>query len=109
MRSDNADVPGEHRIEFRVGINLGDIMIDGDDIHGDGVNICSAGPEAMAEPETVRVSAGTWEQARGRGCSEPMLGEHQLKNIERPVRVFRIGGWLTCNDRRDKEAVGASG
>src|SRR5262249_54674093 len=80
------------RIEFRVGINLGDIIIDGDDIYGDGVNI-AARLQAMADPGTVCVSAAAWEQARGKvpfGADD--LGERQLKNIERPVRVFRIGG-----------------
>jgi adenylate cyclase len=89
----NADMASDQRITFRVGINLGDIIIDGDDIHdihGDGVNI-AARLEAMAEPGMVCVSASAWEHARGKvpfGADD--LGEHQLKNIERPVRVFRI-------------------
>jgi adenylate cyclase len=90
MSEQNTEVASDQRIEFRVGINLGDIIIDGDDIYGDGVNI-AARLEAMAEPGTVCVSAGAWEQARGKvpfGADD--FGEHQLKNIERPVRVFRI-------------------
>jgi adenylate cyclase len=90
MSERNADVASDHRIEFRVGVNLGDIIIDGDDIHGDGVNI-AARLEAIAEPGTVCISATGWEHARGKvpfGAED--LGEHQLKNIERPVRVFRI-------------------
>jgi adenylate cyclase len=86
----NTDLASDQRITFRVGINLGDIIIDGDDIHGDGVNI-AARLETMAEPGTVCVSGGAWEQARGKvpfGADD--LGEHRLKNIERPVRVFRI-------------------
>jgi adenylate cyclase len=86
----NADVSEDKRITFRVGVNLGDIIIDGDDIHGDGVNI-AARLEAMAEPGMVCVSASAWEHARGKvsfGADD--LGEHQLKNIDRPVRVFRI-------------------
>jgi adenylate cyclase len=86
----NADVPEDKRITFRVGVNLGDIIIDGDDIHGDGVNI-AARLEAMAEPGTVCISATGWEHARGKvsfGAED--LGEHRLKNIDRPVRVFRI-------------------
>jgi adenylate cyclase len=96
----NSDVAGDHRIEFRVGVNLGDIIIDGDDIHGDGVNI-AARLEAMAEPGTVCVSAGAWEQARGKvpfGAND--LGEHQLKNIERPVRVFRIASGASATVTR---------
>jgi adenylate cyclase len=90
MGERNADVSPDSRIEFRVGINLGDIILDDEDIYGDGVNI-AARLEAMADPGTVCVSAGAWEQARGKmafGADD--LGEHQLKNIERPVRVFRI-------------------
>jgi len=86
----NADVSEDKRITFRVGINVGDIILDGDDIHGDGVNI-AARLEAIADPGTVCVSASAWEHARGKvpfGADD--LGEHQLKNIERPVRVFRI-------------------
>src|SRR5215467_7052113 len=86
----NADVPEDKRIAFRVGINVGDIIIDGDDIHGDGVNI-AARLEVMAEPGMVCLSAAAWEQVRGKlpfGADD--LGEHQLKNIERPIRVFRI-------------------
>jgi adenylate cyclase len=86
----NADLASDQRITFRVGINLGDIIIDGDDIHGDGVNI-AARLEAMAEPGMVCLSAAAWEQVRGKvpfGADD--LGEHQLRNIERPVRVFRI-------------------
>src|SRR5262252_168768 len=86
----NADVASDQRITFRVGINVGDIILDGDDIHGDGVNI-AARLEAIAEPGKVCISATGWEHARGKvsfGADD--LGEHQLKNIERPVRVFRI-------------------
>jgi adenylate cyclase len=86
----NANVPEDKRITFRVGVNLGDIIIDADDIHGDGVNI-AARLQAIAEPGVVCVSATGWEHARGKvpyGADD--LGEHQLKNIERPVRVFRI-------------------
>jgi adenylate cyclase len=90
MGERNADVAGDQRIVFRIGINLGDIIIDGDDIQGDGVNI-AARLEAMAEPGTVYVSAGAWTQARSKvPFRADDLGEHQLKNIERPVRVFRI-------------------
>src|ERR1700692_3489856 len=59
MSERNGDVPSDQRIEFRVGINLGDIIIDGDDIFGDGVNI-AARLEGMAEPGTVCLSAGAW-------------------------------------------------
>ena len=90
MSERNAGVRSDQRITFRIGINLGDIIIDADDIHGDGVNI-AARLEAMAEPGTVCVSSGAWEHARGKvsfGADD--LGEHSLKNIARPVRVFRV-------------------
>jgi adenylate cyclase len=86
----NADIPQEKRIEFRVGINLGDIVIDGDDIHGDGVNV-AARLEGLAEPGGIYVSAAVYDQVRDR-IDFPFedLGEQNLKNIDRPVRVFRI-------------------
>src|SRR5215469_2152657 len=96
----NADVAEDKRITFRVGVNLGDIIIDGDDIYGDGVNI-AARLEAIAEPGTVCVSASAWEHARGKvsfGADD--LGEYQLKNIERPVRVFRIASGASATVTR---------
>jgi TolB-like protein len=96
----NANVSEDKRITFRVGVNLGDIILDGDDIHGDGVNI-AARLEAMAEPGTVCVSATAWEHAGGKvsfGADD--LGEYQLKNIERPVRVFRIASGASATATR---------
>src|SRR5215469_1852872 len=96
----NASLSPGQRIEFRVGINLGDIIIDADDIYGDGVNI-AARLEAIADPGTVCVSASAWEHARGKlpfGADD--LGEHQLKNIERPIRVFRIGSGASATATR---------
>jgi adenylate cyclase len=96
----NADVPEDKRVIFRVGVNLGDIIIDGDDIHGDGVNI-AARLQAMAEPGMVCTSAAAWEQVRGKvpfGVDD--LGEQQLKNIERPVRVFRIASGASATVTR---------
>ena len=96
----NADVSEDKRITFRVGVNVGDIIIDGDDIHGDGVNI-AARLEAMADPGMVCLSAAAWEQVRGKvpfGADD--LGEHQLKNIERVVRVFRIASGASATVTR---------
>jgi adenylate cyclase len=100
MMDRNADVSEDKRITFRVGVNLGDIILDADDIYGDGVNI-AARLEAMAEPGMVCVSASAWEQARDKvpfGADD--LGEHQLKNIERPVRVFRIASGASATAAR---------
>jgi len=89
MAARNAAVPQEKRIEFRVGINLGDIIIDGDDIHGDGVNI-AARLEGIAEPGRICISESAHHQVRDRfDLRFEDLGEQQLKNIARPVRVFR--------------------
>ena len=87
----NADLPQDKRIEFRVGINLGDVMIDGDDIYGDGVNI-AARLEGMAEPGGICISGMVYEGVRDR-IDTPFedLGEQEVKNISRPVRVWQ---WL---------------
>ena len=85
----NADLPDDKRIEFRVGINLGDVIIDGDDIHGDGVNV-AARLEGMAEPGGICVSGMVYEGVRDRiDVAFEDLGEQEVKNINRPVRVWR--------------------
>jgi adenylate cyclase len=87
----NSDIPTDERIEFRIGINVGDIIVDGDDIYGDGVNV-AARLEALAEPGGICVSAIVHEQARVDPSVEfTDLGEQNVKNIERPIRVFRPG------------------
>ena len=86
----NSDVPQERRIIFRVGINLGDIVVEGDDILGDGVNI-AARIEGIAEPGGICVSRVVRDQVRDRlDIAFEDMGEQSLKNIARPVRVFRI-------------------
>jgi adenylate cyclase len=87
----NADVPPEHRIEFRIGINLGDVIVEEGDIYGDGVNV-AARLEGIAEPGAVYISRAVRDFVRDQ--SEIVLedlGERPLKNIAKPVRVFRIG------------------
>jgi len=85
----NGDLPEDKRLKFRVGINLGDVVIDGDDIHGDGVNV-AARLEAMAEPGGICISGMVYEGVRDR-IDEPFddLGEQEVKNIARPVRVWK--------------------
>jgi adenylate cyclase len=86
----NADVPPDRRIEFRMGINVGDIIKDGRDIHGDGVNL-AARLEALAEPGGICVSRMVRDQVRDKlDFSFEDMGEQQVKNIARPVRVHRI-------------------
>ena len=86
----NADVAKDHQINFRIGINLGDIIVEGDDIYGDGVNI-AARLEAMAEPGGVYISGTAYDQVRNKlGVGLEALGEHTVKNIADPVRVYRV-------------------
>ncbi|HEY8873978.1 MAG TPA: adenylate/guanylate cyclase domain-containing protein [Stellaceae bacterium] len=82
--------PADARIEWRIGVNLGDVIIDGDDIFGDGVNI-AARLEAMAEPGGICISRTVLTQTRGK-LDFPVedLGDQVLKNIAQPVHVFRV-------------------
>ena len=90
MAERNAEVAGEKRIEFRIGINLGDIIRDGRDIYGDGVNV-AARLEALAEPGGIWVSRVVHDQVRDKlDLAFEDLGEQQVKNIARPVHVWRI-------------------
>ena len=90
MAQRNDPVPIDRRIEFRIGINLGDIINDGDDIFGDGVNI-AARLEALAEPGGICVSRVVRDQVRDKlpiGFED--RGEQRVKNIARPVRIYRV-------------------
>lgn len=89
MVQQNASVPQELRIEFRIGIHVGDIIIDDNDIFGDGVNI-AARLEGIAEPGGVCISDDTYRQIRGKvEITFSDLGEQALKNIAEPMRVWR--------------------
>src|SRR5690242_4640252 len=90
MAERNADVPLDRRIELRMGLNVGDIIKDGRDIFGDGVNV-AARLEALAEPGGICVSRVVRDQVRDKldfGFQD--MGEQQVKNIARPIRVHRI-------------------
>jgi TolB-like protein/class 3 adenylate cyclase len=90
MAERNVDVPPDRRIELRMGINLGDIIKDGRDIFGDGVNV-AARLEALAEPGGICVSRVVRDQVRDKlAFSFEDMGEQQVKNIARPVHVWRI-------------------
>src|SRR5467141_835792 len=90
MASRNDGVPEPRRIEFRIGINVGDIIIDEHDIYGDGVNV-AARLEALAEPGGICISRVVRDQVRDKVDFDfEDLGEQQVKNIARPVRVYRI-------------------
>src|SRR5262252_8064546 len=86
----NTNVPTEKRIEFRIGINVGDIIIDGDDIYGDGVNV-AARLEALADPGGIMVSRVVHDQVQDKlGFEFDDMGEQAVKNIARPVGVHRV-------------------
>jgi adenylate cyclase len=86
----NAATPVSNRIEFRVGINLSDVIVDGEDIFGDGVNI-AARLEALAEPSGICVSRMVRDQVRDKlAFAFEDIGEQRVKNIARPVRAYRI-------------------
>jgi len=90
MAERNVDVPPDRRIELRMGINLGDIIKDGRDIFGDGVNV-AARLEALAEPGGICVSRVVRDQVRDKlAFSFEDMGEQQVKNIARPVHVYRV-------------------
>src|ERR1022692_135777 len=87
----NAGLPAERRIEFRVGVHLGDVVEESDgDLMGDGVNI-AARLEGVAEPGGICLSSAAYEQVRDKLKEEFVdLGDKELKNIVRPVRVYRV-------------------
>jgi TolB-like protein/class 3 adenylate cyclase/Flp pilus assembly protein TadD len=90
MAERNADVPEDRRIEFRIGINVGDIIIDEGDIYGDGVNI-AARVETLASPGAICLSDNAYQQMKGKLALDVSdMGEQQLKNIAQPMRVYII-------------------
>ena len=90
MSERNQGVPEDRRMLLRIGVNLGDILIEGDDILGDGVNV-AARLEGIAEPGGICVSSSAYEQVRGKVPVEfTDLGEQTLKNIARPIRAYAV-------------------
>ena len=90
MAERNVGVVADERIEFRIGINVGDVVVENDDIFGDGVNV-AARLEGLAEPGGICVSARVQEDVAGRlDLTFDDLGDQRLKNIARPVRVYRV-------------------
>ena len=90
MAERNTNVPADKRIQFRIGINVGDIIIDGDDIFGDGVNV-AARLEALADPGGIMVSSVVHDQVRDKlsfGFED--MGEQTVKNIARPIGIHRV-------------------
>jgi formylglycine-generating enzyme required for sulfatase activity/class 3 adenylate cyclase len=86
----NASMPHDSRIEYRIGVNLGDVIIETDDIYGDGVNIACR-IEGIADPGEVLISSGIYEQIKHKlVCGYESLGDRRVKNITEPVRVYRV-------------------
>jgi formylglycine-generating enzyme required for sulfatase activity/class 3 adenylate cyclase len=90
MLGRNASLPKHHWIEYRIGVNLGDVIIEADDVYGDGVNIASR-LEGIADPGEVYISGGIYEQIKHKlVCGYESLGDRKVKNITDPVRVYRV-------------------
>src|SRR6266481_3323251 len=86
----NTSLPKHHWIEYRIGVNLGDVIIEVDDVYGDGVNIASR-LESIADPGQVYISGGIYEQIKHKlVCGYESLGDRKIKNITDPVRVYRV-------------------
>ena len=109
MAERNADLPEAKRVLYRIGVNLGDILIDGDDILGDGVNV-AARLEGIAEPGGVCVSSSVLEHIQGRVAAEFLdLGEQSLKNIGKPVRAYALSADAIAAAKIDaREAASAA-
>jgi TolB-like protein/class 3 adenylate cyclase len=107
MAERNAGVPPTSRIEFRIGVHQGDIVVEGDDIFGDGVNV-AARLEGLAEPGGICVSARVQEDVAGRlDLTFDDIGEQSLKNIARPVRAYRVR--LVTTENKPKVTPAESG
>ena len=102
----NSLLTKEQRIEYRIGVNLGDVIIEGDDIYGDGVNIASR-LESIAEPGEVYISGGIYELIKNKlVCGYESLGDRKVKNITDPVRVYRVlADPSALNRRRRRENI----
>ena len=98
LEARNADLPEDRRMRLRIGINLGDVIVEGDNLLGDGVNI-AARLETLAEPGGISLARSVFNQVKKQlDLGYEYLGEHEVKNIAEPIRVYRV---LT-----DPEAVG---
>jgi adenylate cyclase len=90
LKAENESLPQERRMEFRIGINLGDVIVDGEQIYGDGVNV-AARLESLAEPGGICISAAAYDQIKNKlSLGYEDLGNQSVKNIAEPVRVFRV-------------------
>lgn len=107
LAEDSADIPDEKRLKFRIGLNLGEVIVDRDDIYGDGVNV-AARLESLADPGGVSVSSAVFEQVKGKldvGFQD--MGAQELKNIAQPIHVYRILCSVPAPFADDEEATPA--
>src|SRR5882724_4579009 len=87
----NEPIPPQRRLELRIGVNLGDVIVDGDDIFGDGVNI-AVRLEGLARPGTICISHTVYDQVRNKlDLDYRPLGSHRVKNIAEPIRAYAVG------------------
>jgi len=90
LEASNADVAEDRRMRFRIGINVGDVMVEGDDLFGDGVNV-AARVQALADPGGICITASAFEQVRNRLPADfEDIGPQNLRNIAEPVQVYRV-------------------
>ena len=90
LKERNVNLPENRRMEFRIGINLGDVIQEGERIYGDGVNI-AARVEGLAEPGGICISGSAYEQIENKlALGYDYIGEHTGKNIVKPIRVYRV-------------------
>ena len=90
LKTENAKLPPERRMEFRIGVNLGDVMVEGDQIYGDGINV-AARLESLADPGGIFISGTVHEHVDKKlALNYQDLGAQRVKNIAQPVRVFRV-------------------
>ena len=90
LKDRNAEFPAQRRMEFRIGINVGDVIVEGEKLYGDGVNI-AARLEGLADPGGICISGTVHDQVENKlALSYEYLGEQTVKNIAKPVRVWRV-------------------
>src|SRR5256712_11285910 len=88
LKAKNADLPAQRKMEFRIGLNLGDVVVEGERLYGDGVNI-AARLEGLAEPGGICISGTVYDQIQNKlALGYEDLGEQAVKNITKPVRVW---------------------
>ena len=111
LRDKNEELPDNRKMQFRIGVNLGDVIEDGDRIYGDGVNI-AARVEDLAKPGEVAISGTAFDNVRNKlNFGFEFIGEHEVKNIDQPVRVYRVltdpasSGRIFGERRRDRSAL----